>query len=129
MKNSKYLRYFWGFMACYLLNLSIDTVNPKPSFIQEDLSFNEQESILELVVEKVLGFDDAFKECNDLDTEDHPKKSSTKLDFTVHQYTASDFNESVVTCREQIFCDKNSFLVKGFLKLDLPPPKIHLFYC
>ncbi len=123
MKNSKLLRFFWGFMACYLLNLSIDTVNAKPGFIQEDLSVNDQETIIELVVEKVLGFEDAFKECDDLDTEDHPKKSGSKLDLTVYGYSHDMHNHTIVLPVLQPSTNKNFFLAKGFNKLDLPPPK------
>ena len=49
-------------MGIYLLNISVDTKDPHPEYIPEDLSINDQESIVEIVVEKILGFENAIQE-------------------------------------------------------------------
>lgn len=49
------------------VNLSIDPPDPFPSHIAEDLSINEIESIVELVVEEICVFEDAICERDDPD--------------------------------------------------------------
>ena len=70
-------------MGLYLFNISIDTADPNPESIPEDLSFNDQESFAEIVLEEFLGFEDAFKEYDDHDTGDHNKKKA-HLDVLYH---------------------------------------------
>jgi hypothetical protein len=55
-------------MAFYLLNISVDT----PYLFQNDevkhLTYNDQESIIEVLFEKVLGFEDVIPETEDANT-------------------------------------------------------------
>lgn len=69
-----YIRKYWwtkllvGFLALHILNLSVDSPDAQPYFVAEDLSINDQESFIELVVEKIFGFEDAFAEFDDPDS-------------------------------------------------------------
>ena len=85
LRNSTLLKVFWGLMSLYLLNISVDSPDRYPDYIPEDLSINDQESIIEILVEKVLGYGDVFKEYDDPDKEDHNSGSSLKIKLTVHQ--------------------------------------------
>lgn len=124
IRNSVFTKFLWGLMGLYLLNISVDTADPNPEHIPEDLSINDQESIIEIVLEKVLGYEDAIKEYDDHDTEDHNKKTNVKIDLTNHYIAEIVLNqESIITTRQN-FPDHNTFLANGFLKLDIPPPKI-----
>ena len=49
-------------MAFYFLNCSVDAPDVQIFSQQENLKFNDQESIVELLVEKVLGFDSSKKD-------------------------------------------------------------------
>lgn len=111
-------------MGLYLLNISVDTADPNPEHIPEDLSINDQESIIEIVLEKVLGYEDAIKEYDDHDTEDHNKKTNVKIDLTNHYIAEIVLNQEAIITTRQNFPDHNTFLANGFLKLDIPPPKI-----
>lgn len=111
-------------MGLYLLNISVDTADPNPEHIPEDLSLNDQESIVEIVVEKVLGFEDAIKEYDDHDTEDHNKKKNVKIDLLVHVIKANQINRSQFFDRKKLFPDHESRLTKGFYEIDNPPPKV-----
>jgi len=111
-------------MGLYLLNISVDTADPKPEHIPEDLSINDQESILEIVFEKVLGYEDAFKEYDDHDKEDHNKKTNVKIDLTTHYIAEIVLNQKAIVTARQNFPDSNAVLTNGFQKLDFPPPKI-----
>jgi hypothetical protein len=124
IRNSVFTKFLWGLMGLYLLNISVDSVDPNPEQIPEDLSINDQESIIEIVVEKILGYEDAIKEYDDNDKEDHNNKTNVKIDF-INSYTADYLiKQSVVDISIQKFPDFNVFLTNGFHQLDTPPPKI-----
>ncbi len=124
IRNSAYTRVFWGLMGVYLLNISVDTADPNPAYISEDLSINDQESIIEIIVEQVLGHEDVFEEFDDTDTEDHNKKTNIKIDLTNHNLAEIQLNIHSIDSTKQNFPDKSNFLANGFNKLDIPPPKI-----
>lgn len=54
--------WWWFILALQVLNISIDPPDAHRATQKEDLSRNEQESIVELVLEKVLGIPDAVPE-------------------------------------------------------------------
>jgi hypothetical protein len=70
IRYNAFYRCFAAFMALYLLNISADPVDNKPLAVAENLSLNRQESFLELLIEKLLGYDDAIDEYDDSDSED-----------------------------------------------------------
>lgn len=111
-------------MGLYLLNISVDTADPNPEHTPEDLSINDQESIVEIVLEKVLGYEDAIKEYDDHDTADHNKKSHVKIDLTTHSIVDNPLNQSTIETTRYKFPDYKTYIKKGFQKLDIPPPKI-----
>ncbi|GAB3656315.1 hypothetical protein GCM10028791_28070 [Echinicola sediminis] len=111
-------------MGFYLLNISVDTADPDPQHLPEDLSINDQESIVELVVEKFLGFENAFKEYDDPDTEKHDKKKNVKIDLLVHFSLKSAIIRPHLIIEKQAFPDHKSDLPEGFDPIDSPPPKI-----
>ena len=124
IRNSVFIKVFWGLMGIYLLNISVDTADPNPEHIPEDLSLNDQESIIEIVIEKILGFENAIDEYDDHDTKDHTKKSNVKIDLVVH-FTVDCHNSlSVFERRKQRYPDFEANLTNGFYQLDTPPPKI-----
>ncbi len=111
-------------MGIYLLNISVDTADPNPNHIPEDLSINDQESIVEIIVEQVLGFEDAFKEYDDNDTEDCNKKTNSKIELIAQFLVISSIKQPIIKTTKQKFPDYNTYLTIGFQKLDTPPPKV-----
>ena len=111
-------------MGLYLLNISVDTPDPEPEYIPEDLSFNDQESIIEIIVEKVLGFEDAIKEYDDHDTEDHNKKKNVQIDLSVYELVADKIDKNQFFERKELFSDYEARLTKGFNEIVSPPPKV-----
>lgn len=124
IRNSVFSKILWGLMGLYLLNISVDTADPNPEHIPENLSINDQESIVEIVVEKILGYENAIEEYDDHDTEDHNKKSNVKIDLTTHSLVDNALNQSLIESTRHKFLDYNTYLTNGFQKLDIPPPKI-----
>lgn len=111
-------------MGLYLLNISVDTADPSPAHIPEDLSFNDQESIVEIVIEKILGFENAIKEYDDHDTEDHNKKKNVEVDLLVDVIKVNKIDPNQFIERKKRFPNYEARLTKGFSKLDSPPPKV-----
>lgn len=124
IRNSVFTKILWGIIGLYLLNISIDPADPNPEHIPEDLTFNDQESIIEIVLEKVLGYEDAIKEYDDYDTEDHNTKTNVKIDLATHYIVDNNLNQSFVEIKKHKFPEYKTNLTKGFQKLDIPPPKI-----
>ncbi|MEQ8358632.1 MAG: hypothetical protein RH860_04030 [Cytophagales bacterium] len=124
VRNSILTKFLWGIIGLYLLNISVDTADPKPEHIPEDLSFNDQESIVEIVVEKIFGFEDAIKEYDDHDAEDHNKKKNVKIDLVVHVINVLKNDSNRVYKRKKRYPDYEARLIKGFDEKDNPPPKI-----
>ncbi|MEA1786032.1 hypothetical protein U1E44_08020 [Arenibacter sp. GZD96] len=84
LRHSVVLNYFWGFMCFYMLNLSVDAPNPQGAKVTADSAFNDQESMIEMIVEKILGFEDAIVENDDHDTShEQRQKKNMNLDFFV----------------------------------------------
>lgn len=111
-------------MGLYLLNISVDTTDPSPEYIPEDLSFNDQESIVEIVVEKILGFENAIKEYDDQDTEDQNKKKNVKIDLLVNEIKADKIDHNLFFESNIRFADHKPRLTNGFYNIDSPPPKV-----
>lgn len=55
-------------MSLQVLNISVDSPDLYPDCIPEDLNLNDMESIVEIVLEQVLGIEDAIPEQDDDDT-------------------------------------------------------------
>ena len=111
-------------MGFYLLNISVDAPDLYPEYIPENLTFNDQESIIEIVVEKILGFEDAIKEYDDHDNEDHNTKTASKIDLIVQNTVRSAIKPSFKEIHKQKFPDYKTYLTAGFEQLDTPQPKI-----
>lgn len=122
--NSAFAKILWGLMGLYLFNISVDSADPNPENIPENLSFNDQESIIEIIAEQILGYDDAIKEYDDHDTEDHNKKTNIKIDIIPQQTFLSIITQSFCETKRQKFLDYNTYLTHGFQQLLTPPPKI-----
>ncbi len=124
LRNSLFVRFFWGLMGLYLLNISVDSADVTIDYFPEDLSINDQESIIEIVIEKILGFDNLIEEHDDNDTEDFNKKKQVKIDFLVffvseNKLSQNHFIKKTKGFPEYLHCIKN-----GFTFNDIPPPKI-----
>lgn len=123
IRNSVYLRVLWGLMAAYLLNISVDSADPKPSHIKEDLSFNDQESIIEIVLEQLLGYENAIAEYDDHDTEDYNSSQTAKINLARVSEVVFLICLPSFTLEKLPFVHANARLAKGFSQLDTPPPK------
>lgn len=124
IRNSVFTKILWGLIGLHLLNISVDIADPNPEHIPEDLSINDQESIIEIVLEKILGYEDAIKEYDDHDTEDHNSQTNVKIDLKTYYIVDNNLNQSFIETTKHKFPAYSTNLRNGFQKLDFPPPKI-----
>jgi hypothetical protein len=106
-------------MTLQLTNMSINVADPSP--VIEDLSVNEIESCVELVLEVFLGKEGAIKETNDQDHSSH--KTANHVQFCVGDY-ASVLIENNFT---KVLKKHDTFLVLKFKSFEhtiiAPPPR------
>jgi hypothetical protein len=124
-RHTKIKTYFWGFMAFYLLNISVDTPylfqNKQPA----NLTFNDQESIIEVLFEKVLGFENAIPENDDTDSE---QKKAFKKGYSIDKFVVPFWELktkiSFTNLRKNAnFQDQTTFK-KPYLEIHSPPPEV-----
>lgn len=124
IRNSAFNKVLWVITGLLLLNISVDTTGLIRLNITKGLAFNDQESIVEIVVEKILGHENAIPEFDNYDGEDHNNKTNIRIDliarFTVDFSISETFGNAVI----KRFPDLKACLSNGFHQLDIPPPKI-----
>lgn len=81
IRQSRLSRLFWGFMALYLLNVSVDAPDAALPGVAENLTYNDMESVVEVVLEQVLCIEDAIAEHDDPDR-DHDSSLFGKKQIT-----------------------------------------------
>jgi len=70
-------------MAAHIFNCSVNTPDAKPDYVPEDLTYNDMESVVEIVLENVLDIKDAIAEHDENDTEEG-NSFTIKKDFSFH---------------------------------------------
>lgn len=110
-------------MGLYLLNISVDVADPGSANNPENLSFNDQESIIEIVVEKILGFENAIEEFEDHDPEENGNKRTLKVDFATHGSLDCPAFRSTREPNSQRFPTYEAGLTIGHHSTDTPPPE------
>lgn len=125
IRDSFALRLFWGVIGMHLLNTSVDVQDANPDYIAEDLSINDQESIIEIVIEKILGFENAIAEYDDRDTDESKKQSLLKFELKIK-------NEPLSICYNEASKARPNYgnyllgLSSGYLQFSTPPPESDL---
>lgn len=127
IKNNLFTKFLWGFIGLLMLNISIDSTNFHSKTTEIDTKksfFNKQESIIELIVELILDYENAIKEYDNDDLENLNKKPSSIFNLIHHK---SNYENSLLThhlAQKKIFDSFPPFVSNKFIELDTPPPKI-----
>ncbi len=114
------------FMALHVINLSLDAPDRYTSVLfssdqHEDLSLNEMESFGELLLEQVLGFDNAVPEHDD--AEDEANMAPIGPDYFFHQpfaFTVAPANWYVLPLHLSVYSAGVLSLVADIIA---PPPQ------
>lgn len=125
LNNLKPLKFFWILMALLLLNCSVDTTGLFADSVEtKQLIANDQESIIEIVVEQFLGFDNVIPESfdDDMDQKANLKKAKVIDVFILPNFSiANDFIASE-NKKIKINIDHNQW-DKFHFKIPSPPPE------
>ena len=111
-------------MGLYFLNISVDALDVNPEHLPEDLSYNDQESIVEILVEKVLGFEDAIDEYDDYDSDGFNKKKSISFEIVLSILEPSQTLDSFLLGQKHNFPFYLNVPYDGISDIDAPPPKV-----
>jgi len=101
-RNNIISRIFCFLMAVHIFNLSVDTKDAAPDYIPEDLSINDQETIVELVLEKVMGLDNAVQEKDEPDQEDGGALDFKKINLISHHSNKLFFEQQFFQKKSKI---------------------------
>ena len=124
IRHSLLTQYFWGFMSLYLLNCFVDSLDAQPNHFPEDLTYNDMESIIEIVVEKALGFENAIPEYDDNDTNQNSHlKSNFFTDFFVIPIIGLSIDKNYMCLKKEKLVFQNPILLTPYFKIHIPPPE------
>ena len=96
-------------MALQLLNCSVDAPDVSNIWTPEDLGYNEQESLIEILVEQVADWGDVIAEYDDDDASDETSGKKIAVDYFIlpHDFVADMALEPVAG--NQYFFRPNSW--------------------
>lgn len=124
IRHTIFLRFIWAILGMHILNFSINIADNIPINQKEDLTINEQESVIEFIIEKVLGDSDAFTEYDDIDPDDHSSKKQTNIQFHLSTYFSNpEFSAILFTSIDKSNFSYNQSIIEGISSPNNPPPK------
>lgn len=110
-------------LALHILNCSVDTFDLHSNAVSENLSHNDMESIVEIMLEGVLQIDNAFAEHDEQDGEGDGLVMKMGVDLSCHDNSGQlpFFNALPAKCR--LNGNSDSFASQFHPELISPPPK------
>lgn len=123
IRNRSFFKFLWGFIGLALLNISVDTSNLLSNEVAENISLNHQESFVEIVVEKMLGYENAIAEQDDHDSDDHSQKKNTKVELLYSASPLDNRTQIIPLTQTKSFNSENEGLPSRYYPIDTPPPK------
>ncbi len=109
------------FMALYILNLSVDAPDAHIHAVKDNLNINDQESVIEIIVEKVLDFENAIPEYDDDDTESSLKKEKSNTFYLIPALVVQQHNRyHFVTVKKFYHYIENT--AESCFEIPSPPP-------
>lgn len=125
LKNIKMLKYCWVFLAFYFLNICVDAPDPTINFTKDLNEYNDQESIVEIVLEKVLNLNNIIEENENTDTEEHTSQKVKTIDLFLSETNQPKFSFNLPDAKKIKFPIYTPKVLKKHFKVELPPPN----YC
>jgi uncharacterized membrane-anchored protein YitT (DUF2179 family) len=125
IRKSKYVRYFWTVIGIYVLNISVDVTDNFYNDHKQRVALNNQESIIEIIVEKVLGYENAITEKDSPETE----KGFTLKKFKPLEYIVNNPKESSTLFYSEASSQKLHMFIslnikETFIGQHYPPPEL-----
>lgn len=109
------------FLALNFLNNCVDSVDPITHRMVEDLSYNDIESVTELIAEVIFSFDNACIELEDNDSEDNGMKEKIEYAKFKNDNPKYLFVPNIVIYIETCF---DEYSHQYHPEVTPPPPKV-----
>lgn len=123
IRNFLFIKYLWIFLSLLIFNYSIDVPDIYSDEIAEDLSFNDIESISELVLEVVFECKNAVPE-HDEDDQDEKSGFTKKIDAPILQNIVLEKKPFVfIILTKHVFKNIQKFINKPYLSNLIKPPQ------
>ena len=109
-------------MAFYLFNCSVDSPDTQRDHLSDPVTINDQESLLEILIEKVLEYDGAIAEYDEDDAENSSLKKIVSIDFfllppdAAHKYVFEGTGPALPSPPLEV-------LLPACRKMHAPPPE------
>jgi len=117
-------RFLWLVMALNILNCSVDTPDAQPDNVPEDLTYNDMESIVEVLLEEVFDINNAIAEHDEPDDDNTSNFSLKKsVDFSYHQTKDKFLIPITPICLTQKSFYKEQYSEQFHPEIVPPPPK------
>lgn len=122
LREHIFFRVLWFVLALQILNFSVDTPDAQPDNIREDLSINDMESVVEIILEQVLDIDNAIPEHDESDNDNGKINLKTAIDFFISKFSVelADISCSLLNKPSQY---KENFYKRFNPELNSPPPE------
>ena len=117
-------RLFCILMAFHIFNVSVDMPDTQPDYIAEDLSVNDMESVIEIVLEKGLDIENAIAEHDEHDENDAQNFELSKdFKFCSNKVHTHLFNNLGVIISHRVINYNESFYDSYIYDILSPPPQ------
>lgn len=124
-RNNKIIRLFWFVLGLYFLNISVDATDSLYAEKKENLAINNQESIIEIVIEKVFGFDNAIAEFDDNDNSQNSIfKKIKSFEYIIEYQNATCILIPLISCSKEADKLTIQHISNPLLEIISPPPKV-----
>lgn len=125
IRNSGITEYLWGFVALVILNCSVSTPDLIDNRSLSKGYYNEQESIVEILVEKVMGFENAIAENNNEESDQVFSLKKNQF-FQIYQSFGNPFSalENSPGDKAKVFFSTRQMPLSAFSEVNSPPPEL-----
>ena len=112
-------------MILVLLNICVDSQDPIAFQFKENTAINDQESIIEIVVEKLLGYENAIAEYDDVDGDQSQQSTGKNVSVELcithpSPYILSRYKKLNQDYFQQLRLNPHP----GYLSISSPPPRV-----
>ena len=122
IRNNKITRCFWKALLIMFVNICVDAVDPNPQHIPENLSINDQESVVELIFESLLGYENIIEEFDDEDQKKSNSSSNQTNDYWNFEVFTDEYDWGLKMITRAFFSLERS-PSSGYSFEEAPPPR------
>jgi len=109
-------------MAFHIFNISVDMPDAQPQDIPEDLSINDMETVVEIVLEECFNIEDAIVEHDETGNESESLNLIKEFQWRYTKFPEINFNRPITEI-DPVNSYNEVFYFQYFKEINPPPPK------